>query len=465
MSDRGTRRHSNLAYIEDTNDAKPTFYLTYAEIKLLSIAGVRYFSECFLFLLAPVSTMLQYRLYGGESPPPGLQGFLKAGANIGAIIGQFAFGYLADALGRKAIYGKELMLVIFATIMCLTTPTGTHSSPDACLIYLSIFRILLGVGVGGDYPMSASITSDRAVLRKRGTMLAYIFSNQGWGSFVVSLATVVVLAAYKHVMNDERETSKVDGVWRIVVGLSLIPAFATLYQRLTLPEATRFIDSQKPKPNQGHDAGNTTEQKQKHERDDSVVDRVRSVEPEEEVRREKAHFKELLVYFRKWRHAKLLVGTCLCWFLLDIAFYRINLNQNVVLQEIGFAGKTGTPWEKLLKISTGNIIVTALDFVPGYYATVVTLGRKVIQIQGSLFAALFLAILAARFHTLSKPGFIVCFALLQFFFNLLIRATTYCYPAELFPTKFKALAHGLSAASGKCGAIISAPQSRTQIPT
>ena len=69
----------------------------------------------------------------------------------------------------------------------------------------------LGIGVGGDYPMSASVTSDRANLRKRGTLLAYIFSNQGWGSFVGGLATMVVLACYKHVMNDEGKTSKVDG--------------------------------------------------------------------------------------------------------------------------------------------------------------------------------------------------------------------------------------------------------------
>lgn len=29
-------------------------------------------------------------------------------------------------------------------------------------------------------------------------------------------------------------------MWRIVIGLSLIPAFGTLYQRLTLPEAERY---------------------------------------------------------------------------------------------------------------------------------------------------------------------------------------------------------------------------------
>jgi hypothetical protein len=41
------------------------------------------------------------------------------------------------------------------------------------------------------------------------------------------------------------------------------------------------------------------------------------------------------------------------------------LNTNVVLAEIGYAGKTGTPWEKLFKVATGNLIITALGFVPG----------------------------------------------------------------------------------------------------
>ncbi|KAF7333079.1 MFS inorganic phosphate transporter [Mycena venus] len=465
---------AGLEEFEQEGDGRPAFLLTYAEIKLLGIAGVSFLHLKFslhllsnkvgffldaydLFVINPVATMLQYRLYGGKDLPAGLQGLLKAAANIGSVIGQFLFGYLADSLGRKAIYGKELMLIIFATIMCITTPTGSLS-PDNCLIYLSIFRIILGIGVGGDYPMSASVTGDRAVLRKRGTMLAYIFSNQGWGSFVGSLVTIVVLAAYKGVMDGKGETSKVDGVWRIVVGLSLVPAFGTLYQRLTLPESTRFVASQ------NKDA-------EKLKKDDAVA--VTEVEPDSPVEtnkestgvsapqvvKKKAHFREFLIYFSEWRHAKILIGTCMCWFLLDIAFYGINLNQNVVLQQIGFDGSSGTPWEKLFKVSTGNIIITALGFVPGYYASILlieTLGRKWIQIQGFILAALFLGILAGKFHTLSKAGFIVCFSFLQFFFNFGANTTTYCYPAEVFPTRFRASAHGLSAAAGKAGAIISA---------
>ncbi|KAH0586684.1 hypothetical protein H2248_007899 [Termitomyces sp. 'cryptogamus'] len=349
------------------------------------------------------------------------------------------------------------MLIIFATILTMTTPTGSLS-PNQCLIYLGIFRIILGIGVGGDYPMSASVTSDRSNLRKRGTMLAYIFSNQGWGSLLGSVVTIIVLACYKHVMDVEGKTSKVDGVWRIVIGVSLIPAFGTLYQRLTLPESNRFIASQKlknatsaaeegyalaaikkaqvvgqettwsktssstatsPSTSGESNVEKETEKDSKH-LTDSPTSTVANDEPSQDNEKEKengrSHFRDFVIYFSEWRHAKILIGTCVCWFLLDVAFYGINLNQNVVLQQIGYDGKTGTAWHRMFKISTGNIIITALGFVPGYWVSVLTIeimGRKWIQIQGFLLAALFLAVLAGKFTTLSTAGFIVCFAFLQ----------------------------------------------------
>ena len=104
-------------------------------------------------------------------------------------------GFAADYFGRKAVYGKELMLIIFATIMSISDPTG-DVSPSGALIWLSVWRIILGIGVGGDYPMSASITSDRARLRKRGTLLAYIFANQGWGQLSKSLNKSRVLRVF-----------------------------------------------------------------------------------------------------------------------------------------------------------------------------------------------------------------------------------------------------------------------------
>ncbi|KLO16414.1 inorganic phosphate transporter [Schizopora paradoxa] len=478
------RPRTGLEEYERSGLDRPPFILTRAEVKLLGIAGVGFFLDAYdLFIINPVATMLQYRLYDGEAIPAGLQGFLKAAANIGSVIGQFLFGYLADALGRKAIYGKELMLIIFATILSLTTPTGSLS-PNGAITYLAAARVLLGVGVGGDYPMSASVSADRAVVRRRGTLLAYVFASQGWGSLGGSLITLIVLLAYKGVMEGRGETSKVDGVWRVVVGLSLVPAFGTLYQRLTLPEAVKYEEAQgveglkkegavvaKGAPSGSEewddiemDKRSGGSKKGDEEAPSIVVQDVDAKRTNSDVARravvqpkKRTHFREFLTYFSEWRHAKILIGTSMCWFLLDIAFYGINLNQNVVLQQIGFDGSSGSPWNRLFKISIGNVIITALGFVPGYYVSVLTieyLGRKWIQIQGFLMAALFLAILASKFHTLSTAAFIVNFAFLQFFFNF--GANTYCYPAEVFPTRFRAFAHGMSAASGKAGAIVSA---------
>ncbi|KJA13481.1 hypothetical protein HYPSUDRAFT_103212, partial [Hypholoma sublateritium FD-334 SS-4] len=44
-----------------------------------------------------------------------------------------------------------------------------------------------------------------------------------------------------------------------------------------------------------------------------------------------------------------------------------NLNQNVVMQQIGLSGKEGTTLAPLVQISTGGIIIIALGFVPGEY--------------------------------------------------------------------------------------------------
>jgi PHS family inorganic phosphate transporter-like MFS transporter len=64
--------------------------------------------------------------------------------------------------------------------------------------------------------MSSTVTSDRANLRKRGTMLAYIFSNQGWGALGGCLVTMATLAAYKTAI--ENKGSKVDGGESIQLG-------------------------------------------------------------------------------------------------------------------------------------------------------------------------------------------------------------------------------------------------------
>ncbi|KZT59376.1 MFS general substrate transporter [Calocera cornea HHB12733] len=482
-----------LEDFEKDDLSKPPFILNWTEVKLLGIAGVGFFLDAYdLFIINQVTSLLQWRFYNGAVLPATLSGLVKAAANIGSVIGQVSFGLMGDYFGRKAVYGKELMIIIVATIFCISAPSSAGG--NGVLIWLSVWRIVLGIGVGADYPLSASVTGDRALIRKRGTMLCYIFSNQGWGNFVGSLVTMVVLACYKGSLDstDPANYSKADGVWRIIVGLALIPAFGTLYQRLTLPESIRYkraIENLPPpvdaefaregkNPDGGLEAGqsnagaalpdNRPGFKQTYDAAGHPLPRANpdvlateeldpSDVPKEVVRAEKRqYFKEFHQYFGQWRHLKILIGTAVCWFLLDIAFYGINLNSNIILAAMGFGGSTGTAYNRLFQVATGNLIVTALGFVPGYWFSIVTieyLGRKPIQLMGFTMTALMLALLAGLFNRLDHGGFIALFTFLQFFFNFGANTTTFIYPIEVFPTKYRATAHGISAACGKCGAI------------
>jgi MFS transporter, PHS family, inorganic phosphate transporter len=59
--------------------------------------------------------------------------------------------------------------------------------------------------------MSTSVTSDHTKIQKCGTMPVFIFANQGWGSLVGLLVTIIVLSIYKPVMHNKGNTSKIDG--------------------------------------------------------------------------------------------------------------------------------------------------------------------------------------------------------------------------------------------------------------
>ena len=272
------------------------------------------------------------------------------------------------------------------------------------------------------------------------------------------------------------EYGQIDAIWRLQFGLALVPAAALLYWRLTMPEGRKFTQSTElnsfdnsastsvssldavaiekegafahatEKETNGHSNGGKMSE---DERRISVVEA--HAKPPDKILQRKAFFQ----YFSEWRHLKTLIGTASTWFLLDIAFYGTNLNQSVLLEDIGFStGKN--EYETLLKTAYGNLIIAAAGYVPGYFFTIgfiEILGRKPIQIGGFLITSLMFGCIAGDYG-MSTAGKFVCFTFAQFFFNFGPNATTFIIPGEVYPSRVRGLAHGFSAACGKLGAIL-----------
>ena len=67
---------------------------------------------------------------------------IKVATSGGTVIGQVGFGALADIVGRKKMYGLELILIIFATL----AQALTSSSPSMGIVGIIIFwRVLMGI--------------------------------------------------------------------------------------------------------------------------------------------------------------------------------------------------------------------------------------------------------------------------------------------------------------------------------
>ena len=435
--------------------------ITTRQIRTVLVSSTGFFMDAYdIFVINLVLPMLGYVYYksNNNTVPSNIQGVVKGITNVGNLIGQVIFGILGDSKGRKSIYGIELLIIIVATIG--SAMSGAAATGVGVLGFLGFWRFLLGIGIGGDYPMSATVSSEWSSEGRRGQMLALTFSMQGWGQFAGALFDIILLAIFKHSI--EADQINIDYVWRILLALGIVPAVCTIYSRFTLPESARYAE-QVLKDTQLAQIGKAYAEG-KDSSDGNTLPSSTEVTQQSQLIQQRSHMKEFLSYFSYWRNFKVLLGTSSTWFLLDIAFYGLSLNQSIVLSAIGFAPDSAktAPWETLWKQAIGNLIIILLGSLPGYYVTVFTverLGRKKIQIIGFVMEIILFTIVAVAFHPLKEraiPAFVILFVLIQFFFQFGANATTFIIPAEVFPTRFRATAHGISAACGKAGAILAA---------
>lgn len=317
--------------------------------------------------------------------------------------------------------------------------------------------------------MSATISAEFANIRNRGAMMAAVFSMQGIGLVFGVLVALIILPCFRPMI--EADVTNLDHVWRICLAVGLLPAFAAVYYRLRIPESPRFTkDVQGDDEKALRDAHAFLETKAETDEyaagktsadgQTSSNESTASVAAPREAKFDHSwvQFKQ---FFGQWKNAKLLMGTAGTWFLIDVALYGLGLNNSIILNQIGFA-KGATPYDSMLKIVYGNLIISLLGNLPGYFAAIFAIdriGRRTMQLLGFGALTVFYVILAVFYHQIldfSLALFIVLYTCAQFFINFGPNVTTFIVPGEAFPTQWRATAHGISAACGKAGAFIAA---------
>lgn len=115
-----------------------------------------------IFAINTVVPMLAAVYWEGAIPSQFQLG-LNVATLCGSMLGQVTFGVLADIYGRRKMYGLELIVTIVGSLGFAMSSPGVNNSMSM-IGWLVFFRLLTGVGIGADYPLSAVITAECVLL-------------------------------------------------------------------------------------------------------------------------------------------------------------------------------------------------------------------------------------------------------------------------------------------------------------
>ena len=158
-------------------------------------------------------------------------GFDKATAgSLGSITlvasaaGGVVFGFVADRFGRKAALSASILIYSVFTAACGFAQSALH---------LAVFRVLLGLGMGGEWASGAALVAETWPARDRGKAMGVMQSAWAVGYGAAAATTALVLPRYG---------------WRAVFFVGVLPALFTLWVRAHVREPSVWIAARASRP-------------------------------------------------------------------------------------------------------------------------------------------------------------------------------------------------------------------------
>lgn len=288
-----------------------------------------------------------------------------------------------------------------------------------------------GLGVGGEYPITATSSLESAVTAgklstredrlHRGRRVTTAFLMQGWGQFVNQVLLIVLLVIFNSGSGSPPySASAAQYAFRLSFAFPAIgTAWLAYYRTWKMPHASKKLAEAKSKANvTGYDV---------------------------------TALRYCFTHF-----GGRLTATAGTWFCNDVFFYGNKLFQGQFIKVISNNPKS------LMTTWSWNLVNITVSLV-GYYLASLLIdnklyGRKMMQQVGFFMCFLMFVIPAFNYEYYTSPAGIHSFQAMYFlssFFNQFgPNSVTFLVAGEVFPTPVRATAHGFSACLGKAGALL-----------
>jgi MFS family permease len=142
----------------------------------------------------------------------GMAGALGSITLLSAAGGGIVFGVIADRVGRKQALMLAVLIYSIFTAACGFAQSAIH---------LAVFRVVLGIGMGGEWATGVALVSETFPAKHRGKALAFVQSSWAIGYGLAALVNLIVMPLWG---------------WRAVFFVGVLPALFTLWIQRRIEE-------------------------------------------------------------------------------------------------------------------------------------------------------------------------------------------------------------------------------------
>ncbi|MBI3059163.1 MAG: MFS transporter [Deltaproteobacteria bacterium] len=136
---------------------------------------------------------------------------------FGALCGAALAGLLADRYGRRALFQATLLIYSLGTGLLALT---------ANLSSFLFIRFFVGMGLGGELPVVATLVAEWVPARQRGRLLALLSSFWSYGWILAALMGFLIIPSFG---------------WQAAFLVGALPALYVLVLRRGVPESPRYL--------------------------------------------------------------------------------------------------------------------------------------------------------------------------------------------------------------------------------
>ncbi|ESK95870.1 mfs git1p-related glycerophosphoinositol and glycerophosphocholine permease [Moniliophthora roreri MCA 2997] len=373
-------------------------------VSLIFACGTALFSDGYANGVISAVNVLLRRVYGDDAiENHNYITIVSSLAFAGTVVGMLVFGWLSDKIGRK--FGMETTVIVALFSGLSAASTGANHSLGGMLAMLSACRFLLGIGVGAEYPcgsVSASEQTEEKGVSKNAQHRWFALATNSMIDFGFVISAFVPLVLFWIFGNNHLRA-----VWRLSLGLGVVPALLVLLWRIGMEEPERY--------------------------------------KRDSMKNAKVPYRLILK-----RYGGSLAAISFTWFLYDFIVYPFGIYSSTILDRV-------TGGNTALSVVFGWNVVINLFYMPGTLGgafVVDYLGPKYTMITGLICQAVIGFIMSGAYTQLTEH--VAAFAVVYgIFLSLGELGPGNCLgllASKSSPTAVRGQFYGVAAAIGKVGA-------------